>query len=141
MSANELLHQPVFERVKTDGHEPPARREQIERLRQRALDLAELIVDVDAQRLEGARRRMLAGFARTHYPRHQRRKLGGPLERLGVTRAHDLACDRGGEAFLTVARDHVAHLIAIRPRQPCGNWLAARRVHAHIERTVLEETE
>src|SRR5262245_28289196 len=57
----ELLDQPVFERVEGYDHEAPARREHALGGGKRAGKLAQLVVDVDAQRLEGARRRVPAG--------------------------------------------------------------------------------
>ena len=77
MRLDELLDDAVFERVEADHREAAADREQLERAVERAPQLAELVVDVHAQRLEGARRRMLAGLARAHRARHQLGELQG----------------------------------------------------------------
>ncbi len=63
----EPLHQPVLQRMERDHHEPSARRQQRRGLRQPALDLAQLVVHPDAQRLEAARRRVDAGAIGRHH--------------------------------------------------------------------------
>src|SRR5512138_1625941 len=60
---NEALDDSVLERMEADRAEPPTRRKRFERTGKRRFDLRELIVDMNAQRLEGPRRGMLAGFA------------------------------------------------------------------------------
>src|SRR5436190_23498757 len=55
----EALHDPVLERVEGDDREPPAGREHLLRRSEAAFELAELVVDVDPDRLEGAGRRIL----------------------------------------------------------------------------------
>src|SRR6185503_330838 len=61
--SHEALDDAVLERVEADHDETSARLQCDDGLRKRALDLAELIVQVDAQRLESARRRMAARLA------------------------------------------------------------------------------
>ena len=58
LRAQELLDDPVLERVERDHAEPAAGPQHLERRRQRALERAELVVDLDAQRLEDALCRM-----------------------------------------------------------------------------------
>ena len=55
----EALHDPVLEAVEGDDGEPAAGRKHLLGGRQPALELVELLVDVDADRLEGAGRRIL----------------------------------------------------------------------------------
>ncbi len=59
----------------------PPRPQRLDRLRQRALELAELVVDVDAQRLEGARRRVPAGLAPGHRGGDDAGEAAGRLDR------------------------------------------------------------
>src|SRR3546814_7984105 len=54
--AQELLHDAIFQRVEGDHGEPAAGAEQRLGGRKAALQLAQLVVHVDAQGLEGARR-------------------------------------------------------------------------------------
>ena len=74
---HEVLHRPILERMEADHREAPAGAEHLERRGKTALELAELVVDVHAQRLEGARRRMLARLAGAHRAGDQ----GGELRR------------------------------------------------------------
>ena len=127
--------------MEADRHQPAARGKQLQRLLQAALHLPQLVIDVHAQRLEGAGRGMLARLAGAHAAAHQGRKLAGAGKRLGGARAHDLGGDAIGKALLTQGRDHVTNLIEARMCEPHGNWLAARRVHAHVERAVFAEAE
>ena len=55
----EALHDPVLEAVEGDHGEPAAGREHLLGGGEPALELGQLLVDVDAQRLEGPRRRIL----------------------------------------------------------------------------------
>ena len=60
----EALDAPVLERVEGDGGQPAAGRSSSQAQRQRRVELAELVVDRDAQRLEGALGGVAAGEAR-----------------------------------------------------------------------------
>ena len=55
---HEILDDTVFQRMKGHDHQPPARLQHALGGGQRLMQLVELLVDEDAQRLEGARRRM-----------------------------------------------------------------------------------
>src|SRR5688500_3884114 len=61
---DELLDDAVFQGMEADDRQPPANGEQLERLRERTAQLAELVVDVHAQRLERTGRGVLARLAR-----------------------------------------------------------------------------
>ncbi len=108
---------------------------------ERAAQLAELIVDVHAQRLERARRGILAGLTRAYGACHDLRELQRARERLPGTRRDDIRGNASRETLLPQGRDHLANLRLARSREPCGNRFAARRVHAHVERAVRPETE
>ena len=68
------LTMPVLERVERDHGEPAAGPQHLERRRQRALERAELVVDLDPQRLEDALRRMALAEPR----RRRDRRLDRP---------------------------------------------------------------
>src|SRR5687767_11891991 len=93
MLLHEALHDAVLERVERDRGETPARREHLETAVERGLQLAQLVVHVDADRLEGARRGMLAGLASSHRTRDQLGELAGALERSLAPRRDDVARD------------------------------------------------
>ncbi len=93
--------------MKTDHRQPAVRREARERRVERRLQLLQFAVDVNAQRLEHPRRRMLvrvslaARDARDHFGQLQR-----ALERLGVAIGDDGARNARREAlFAEVAKD------------------------------------
>ena len=142
MRLDELLDDAVFERVEADHREPPAEREQLERAGERAAQLAELVVDVHAQRLEGARRRDVLPGSRVRTARATSSascsvRVRGWLERLATMSAAMRRAKRSSPE----CRDHLANLRLARSREPCGNRFAARRVHAHVERAVRPEAE
>ena len=94
-----------------------------------------------AQRLERARRRILAGLARAHGARHELGELQRAGQWLTGARCHDVRGDAPRETLFPEFRDHLANLRLARSREPCGNRFAARRVHAHVERAVRPEAE
>src|SRR5665213_4403030 len=57
-ATNEVLDRAIFERMKTDHDQAPRRLQTRERTVEATLQRAEFVVDVDAQRLERARRGM-----------------------------------------------------------------------------------
>ncbi len=116
LAAHEALDQPVLERMEADHAQPAARREQADGLRQRGLDFLELAIHVDADRLEGARRRMLAGFARRHRAGHDVGKLPRGADRRRGARGHDGACDAPREFFFAELEQHVRNLPLARAR-------------------------
>src|SRR5579862_1892980 len=133
------LDDAVLERVEGDDDEPPVVGKHVGRRIEAALKLAQLVVHMDAQRLEGARRGM------------DGETLRRGAERLG----HDLgqlrrACDRSGGGYclrdaarlllLAVAEDHVGEHALARGVDEIGGALAVL-AHAHVERTVGAERE
>ena len=127
--------------MEADHDQAPAGRERGNRLWQRALDLAELVVDVDAQRLERAGRRMSARLAPRHGRRDDAGEPAGRLDGAGLARADDRARDASGMALLAEARDHGRDLALVRARQEFGGSCARIRIHAHVEWTVAQEAE
>src|SRR5581483_7395556 len=79
----EALHDPVLERMERDHSEASARPQHLERRGQRPLDGAELVVDLDAERLEDALRRVALAEACGRRDRglHDLYEVAGALER------------------------------------------------------------
>ena len=76
--AQEVLEQAVLQRMEGDDHQTAARRQHALGGGQPAGQLAQLVVDVDAQRLEGARCRMPAGdLLAAQHARRQRGQIAG----------------------------------------------------------------
>ena len=102
--ARKRLTRPILERVEGDRGQPAAGAQQVPGSGQRLVELGELVVDGDPQRLEGPPGRMAAGELRRD--RHRRLdhldKLLGGVELLASTRADDRPRDLGGVALLAV---------------------------------------
>ena len=102
--AQESLDPAVLERMEGDDGEPAARRQQPLGGGQAAVELAELVVDRDAQRLEGAGRGIDAAGAGGTARRTSRGELAGAGERRLLAGGDDGAGDAAGEALLAVDR-------------------------------------
>ena len=98
--------------------EPAARTQHLERRRQRALERAELVVDLDPQRLEDALGRMALAEARRRRDRRLDHldEIARALERLLCAAPDDRACDLARVALLAVALEDVGELALARPR-------------------------
>src|SRR6187549_1767406 len=137
MLLHEALHQTVLERVKRDRGEAAARRQRLQTAVERGLQLRELVVHVDADRLERARRRMLAGLARLHGARDELGELTGALERSLAPRRDDVARDPLCELLFAVFADHASELVLRRAREEISSAGTVLRVHAHVEGPIL----
>ena len=104
----EALHDPVLEAVEGDDGKAAAGREHLLGGRQPALELVKLLVHVDADRLEGARRRVLLR-ARLVAERlaDDLGELAGPLDR---PRGDDRAGDPARLGLLAIMEDDVGDL-------------------------------
>ena len=107
-----------------------------------ALHGIQFAVDVQAQRLEAARGRMLARLATTtDDARDQLRQLQRALQRLFAARVDDGLGDAPAHALLAEPPQHVGDPLGIRMRQKLCRALALARIHAHIQRAVDHEAE
>ena len=68
-------------------------------------------------------------------------QLAGALQGLVVAAGDDGAGDLAAELFFAVLPQHVGDLALVGARQPVGRAFARLRVHAHVQRSVLAETE
>ena len=100
MAAHELLHHAIFERVKADHGQAAGRRQALERAVERGLDLLELAVHINAQRLEHARGGMLVPLAAAGDARDHLRQFERALERFFLAVRDDGARDARREALL-----------------------------------------
>src|SRR5581483_9986832 len=136
--AQEVLDDPVFERMKRDDREPAAGAEHRERGGQRRFERAELVVHCDAQCLEDALRGMPFAEARRCGDRRPDRvhELGGALERLLAAAADDRLCDLPRVTLLAeLAEDGDELLLGpLVDDRACVEVLG--RVHPHVERRV-----
>ena len=127
--------------MKADDREPSSRSECIDGAGEPLLELAELVVDVHAQRLESACRRVLARLARADGAGDDLGQLARARERSLLSGRDDGLCHTARKAFFSVSGDHLTDLIEAGAREPQRYGLAACRVHAHVERAVRAEAE
>lgn len=134
-----LLDQPVLEGVVALHHDPSADRDRVQGGRDGPTKNAELVVDLDPERLEGALRRVSAGTAgrRRDHVVEQLDQAGRVGERGRLTLADDRAGDLLGELLLAVrAQDPGQVGSAVGVQHVCGGQ-AGGVVHPHVQRGVL----
>ena len=141
VAAHELLHHAIFERMKTDHGQPAVRRQALERSVERGLEFLQLAVDVDAQRLENASRRMLVPLGAARDARDHLGKLQRALERLGLAVRDDGARDARRHALLAKFTKNADQFLERRAVDHVGGAHPLARRHAHVERAVLHEAE
>ena len=121
-----------------DDREPAAGREQSLGGVEAALQLAELVVHGDAERLKCSGCRIDAAGLRRHHLAHDRRELTGAPDRRRFPGGEDGAGDAPREALLAVKKDNVGErrlgqrIDEIRRRRPLP-------LHPHVERPVGTE--
>ena len=124
--------------MEADHREPAARLEQALGGGQPGLELVELAVDVDADRLEAARRRVLGRTdAVAERLAHDLRELAGGRER---ARSDDRAGDAAALPLLAVLEQHVGDRGLGRFVEEVGGGRAGL-AHRHVERPVDRERE
>src|SRR5690606_10641335 len=96
-------------------------------------------VDVDADGLEAAGRRVAPVLAARHHAGDQVRQLRGAGDRLLRARGHDRTGDAPALLLLAIAPQDLGDLALVGARQPLGSTLARVGVHAHVQRAVLAE--
>src|SRR5690606_29607585 len=141
MLLNEALDDRIFERMEADHAQTPFGREHLERRVQRRAELPELVVDVNAQCLEGARCGMLARLSRRHGLRYDRGELTGRLDGRRLTRRHDRARNALRETFFAVLANDAREVVLGHPRKKLRRSHTRSEVHPHIERTIVRKTE
>ncbi len=110
---------------------------------ERALESAELVVERDADRLERARGGMDAGTPRLtpRVCRDERRQLPRRRKRRRCTRADDRGRDLPSARLFAVTKQNVDELLLRYSREPLGSRRTVGAVHAHVQRSVVRETE
>src|SRR5207244_6752221 len=136
----EPLHAPVFERVERNPCKSTIALEHVPRQWKRSIDLRELVVDDDPQRLEDALGRMAAAEPRRRRHRADDRLdevVGGLNRAVADDRARDLTC----VALLAEVTEGARQL----PRLPRVDDLACAEllvgVHAHVQRRLVRVRE
>src|SRR6187397_2617589 len=97
----EALGDSVFERMEGDDSEPPLWFQQMLRRAQAARELEQLLVEIEAKRLEGARRRVLGVVVlAAEHAGDDVGKLGRTRDRRFCPARHDGARNRAGALLL-----------------------------------------
>src|SRR3954468_116813 len=91
--AQAALDDAVLQRVERDDAQAAARAQAVGHLVEQSLDLRQLLVHGDAQRLEGARRRVLVPLVAGHGARDDRAERAGGIQLTAVARLDDRARD------------------------------------------------
>ena len=133
----EALDAPVLQRVERDRGEPAGRAQQLPGERERLVELVELAVDRDPDRLEGALGRVAAAE-----PRGRGDRGGDGVDELegggeSAAAADDLPRDPLGVALLAVLAQRAREAAALPRVDDLGGGQLLRRVHAHVERRVV----
>src|SRR6478735_7199824 len=131
----------VLERMEGDDGKPALGFQQMLGGAQAASELEQLIIEIEAERLEGARRRVLGiVMPAAEHAGDNVGKLAGPQDRRLRSARHDGAGDRAG-ALLLAERGEDGGKVPFGERVDevaCGQALYP---HAHVERAVLVEGE
>src|SRR5205085_10563448 len=136
------LDDPVLERMEADHHQPAAGREQRERCAQRLLELLELGVDENPKSLKRARRRVLAWLSGLDRTSHDVGKLcRGSNRAPALAPSNKRLCNLYSKPFFPIVADHLGDVALVGAGQELGRALAARGVHAHVERAVEAKRE
>ena len=141
MPGNELLDDAVLQGVKADHDQPGTGCQDIQTSGQGFFQLVEFPVDENPQSLKGAGCRVLTGLAGFHRVCHELGQLAGAGQRAaGLAARHDRPGNRASKALLAVVTDDLRDVVGFGQRQPLRHTLAARGVHAHVQRPVEAKT-
>lgn len=129
----ELLRDPVLERVERDDRETPARAERPHRGLKALLKVLELAIDGNAKRLEDARRRIDAPPALRLHARDEAAKVIGREEWLTRTAARDGRRDTTRLGLLAELAERAAQLALVPAVHDVCRRDAEVRVGAHVQ--------
>jgi hypothetical protein len=133
MAAHELLDDAILERMKADDREPPVRRRRASAASSAEFEFAELVVDVDAQRLKHARRRMLVRSRLGCDARDHLRELQRALERRASPVGDDCARDARRMRSSPNSRKMRTSSASDAPLTTSAALSARAPAHAHVE--------
>ena len=129
----ELLGDPVLERVERDDREATAGAQRAHGGPQALLKILELVVDDDAQRLKDARRRIDATPALRLHARDEAAEIVGRKERLRCAAARDRGRDTTRLGLLAELAERTAQLALVPAVHDVCRRDAEVRVGAHVQ--------
>lgn len=139
LKGEEALDDPVFERVEREDRESTAGGQQVDRRWEEALQLPQLVVDEDPNRLKGAGCRVdTRSTLRSD-------GLGDGLGEAESVRpwatAHDGSGDPPGATLLPITRDDVADLIFFKEIDHIEGRELGVGIHAHVDGAIVAKAE
>jgi hypothetical protein len=109
------------------------------------LQVRKLLIDVNPYSLKGAGCRILALLTGFDDVTHDLGKLARGVERpktVGLCPASNKRlCNLKSKPFFPIISYHLRQFLHRSPREPLGRRLAARRIHAHVQRAIGAEAE
>ncbi|MCY1427119.1 hypothetical protein D9M71_429510 [compost metagenome] len=127
--------------MEADHHQAATHGERFQRRLETALEITQLVVDMDAQALEGPGRRILALFpGRIGHGDHLG-QIGGAGERALGAALHDGPRHASGKALFAIFVEHPGDFFLGSRGDPLGRADPGIRVHSHVQRTVVHEAE
>ncbi len=142
MAVNKAFDQRVFQRMKADHGQPPARPQAVEHLAQRRFDLRKLGIDVNPKSLKRAGGRVLARLTALDGTGNQCGEFAAARERRsGIAASHNLLCNLDSRPFVSIIPQHGCNFIHAGRGQILSDGLPAAVVHPHIQRPVSAEAE
>ena len=140
-ACDELLHRTILERVERDDRETATRTKDAHGRRKTALEVLELAIHRDAQRLEDARRGIAAATALLLHAEHKTAEIVRGEERLAGAAAHDGGRDATGLGLLAVLGEDATHLALVPGVHDVCRRDAKVWVGAHVQRAFRAEAE
>src|SRR5690242_9273083 len=137
----EALDDAILQGMEADDGEPAAGSEQVQRGGKRGLQTAQLVVDGDAQSLEGARGGVDAAGATVNNAGNQSRQLAGARDGRAGAPLDDAPGDGARAPLLTVAVEHIRQRGFIQHVDQIGGGWATCGIEAHVQRGVGGEAE
>src|SRR5271169_214243 len=104
------LYPPVLERMKRDHHQPATLHQQLLGRDEPAIELTKLVVDGDAESLEGPSCRVLSRLKFRHSGAHDFGEFDRTSDGAVMLGHRNRARDPAGEAFLAVLADQLGQL-------------------------------
>jgi hypothetical protein len=129
----ELLSDPVLERVERDDRETPSGTKDPNGGLEALLEILELAIDRDAQRLEDARRRIDAASTLCLHARYESAEIVRGEERLARAATHDRGGDTTRLGLLAELAERAAQLALVPAVHDVGRRDAEVRIGAHVQ--------
>src|SRR6185369_3763546 len=113
--------------------------ENVQALRKSYLQFFKLLIDVNPNSLESARRRILAWLARGNGFCHDLGKLPCAVDRLARSSRNNRSCNLFSKPFFAIALDDLPNFSLGSLCKPLARRYSAIRIHSHVEWSIFAE--